>query len=101
MSPAGDYVYIGCYNSNSIAVIETDNNTVTATVTGIPSADGIAFTRDGVFALVGSRWNSQITIVDTTSYAITRTISTPGAPRSIVVHPYLDRAYATCKVSAQ
>ena len=97
MSPDGDYVYVGCFFSDNVAVIETAGNTVVTTVEDISDADGIAFTRDGAYALVGSRWSSEIAVVDTTSYVVTRTISTPGAPRSIAAHPYLDRAYATCK----
>jgi len=97
MSPDGDYVYVGCYRSDNVAVIRTADNTVVTTVEDISEADGIAFTRDGAYALVGSRWSREIAVVDTTSYVVTGTISTPGAPRSIAAHPYLDRAYATCK----
>ena len=96
MSPAGDYVYVGCFNSGSVAVIETAGNTVVTTVMGIPSADGIAFTRDGAYALVGSRWSSQIAVVDTATYNITRFIPTLDEARSVAAHPYLDTAYATC-----
>jgi uncharacterized repeat protein (TIGR01451 family) len=96
MSPAGDYVYVGCYNSDSVAIIETANNTVLTTVVGIPDADGIAFTRDGAHALVGSRWSSQIAVVDTTIHTITSYIPTPSYIRSVAAHPYLDVAYATC-----
>ena len=96
MSPDGDYVYVGCYRSDNVAVIKTADNTVVTTVEDISDADGVAFTRDGAYALVGSRWFSEIAVVDTTSYVVTGTIPTPGAPRSIAAHPYLDRAYATC-----
>ncbi|MCK4899507.1 MAG: hypothetical protein KAS38_12055, partial [Anaerolineales bacterium] len=94
MSPDGAYVYVGCYNSGNVAIIETTGNTVVTTVGGIPSADGIAFTRDGAYALVGSRFNNQIAVVDTASYFMTY-IPTPDRARSVAVHPYLDRAYAT------
>ena len=97
MSPDGDYVYVGCRDSGNVAVIETAGSTVVTTVGGIPSADGIAFTRDGVYALVGSMRNNQIAVVDTTAYVVTRTIPTPNVPRSVAVHPHLDRAYATCR----
>jgi YVTN family beta-propeller protein len=95
MSPDGNFVYVGCYNSGNVAVIETAGNSVATVVAGIPNADGVAFTRDGAYALVGSRWSAQIAVIDTATYFISF-ISTPDAPRSIIAHPYLDRAYATC-----
>jgi YVTN family beta-propeller protein len=95
MSPDGEYVYVGCKNSGNVAVIETAGNTVVTTVGGIPNADGIAFTRDGAYALVGSRRSHQIVIIDTSTSFISF-IYTPDEPRSVVAHPYLDRAYATC-----
>ncbi len=95
VSPYDGSVYVGCYNTDNVVVIETAGNTVVATMGGIDDADDIAFTRDGAYALVGSRWSSQIAVVDTTAYTIIRYIPTPGYARSIAVHPDLDVAYAT------
>ncbi|MEJ2207490.1 MAG: hypothetical protein P8129_00460 [Anaerolineae bacterium] len=95
MSPDGAFVYVSCYNSGTVALIETAGNTVATTIAGIPYADGIAFTHDGAYALVGSRHNYQIVVVDMATHFISY-LPTPDEPRSIVAHPYLDRAYATC-----
>jgi YVTN family beta-propeller protein len=95
MTPDGDYVYVSCYYSSSVVVIETATNEVVAHITDIYNADGIAFTRDGAFALVGSRFNTQIMIVDTATYTVVNTITTPGSPRSLAAHSYLNVIYAT------
>jgi YVTN family beta-propeller protein len=95
MSPDGAYVYVGCYNSGSVAVIETTGNIVVANVSGIPNADDVAFTRDGAYALVGSRWNDQVAIIDTAAYTVTNYINTPDYARSVAAHPFLEVAYVT------
>jgi YVTN family beta-propeller protein len=95
MTPDGNQVWIGCDYSGSVVVINTVSNTVVHTVSGIPYADGITFTRDGAYALVGSRSYAQIVVVDTSTYFLTF-VPVPGYVRSLVTHPYLDRAYATC-----
>jgi DNA-binding beta-propeller fold protein YncE len=94
ISPAGDFVYVSCFDSENVAVIETAGNTIVTTVgvTNVPY--GIAFTRDGAYALVGSLNDRQIAVIDTATYALSF-IRTPDEPVNIVAHPYLDRAYAT------
>jgi YVTN family beta-propeller protein len=94
ITPDGNQAYVSCYNSGNVVVIDTGDNSIVTTVGGIPSADGSAFTRNSEYALVGSRWNSQVTVIHTKSYATTA-IPTSGSPRSIAVHPYLNRAYVT------
>ncbi len=91
--PAGHQVFVSCNNSASVAVLDTNSNTVVATVGGIPYANGVAFTRNDEFALIGSSQNNQIAVVNTKDYTV-RTIATPGVPLSIIAHPYLDVAYA-------
>ncbi len=97
MSPDRDYVYVGCFDSSNIAVIETVSNTVFTTIPGIPNADDIAFVRNGAYALVGNRWSwsHHIAVVDTQLYSVTRYINTPAEAHSVAAHPFLDRAYAT------
>lgn len=97
MSPDRDYVYVGCFDSSSLAVIETVNHTVVAMVIGTPNADDIAFVRNGAYALVGNRWSwsHHIAVVDTHIYSITQYISTDAEAHSVAPHPFLDRAYAT------
>lgn len=94
ISPDGREVYVSCNQSDSVAVISANSNSVVATVSGIPGADGIAFTRNSEYALVGSRWDNRVSVIHTKSLAVT-TIPTPAAVSSIAAHPYLNRAYVT------
>ena len=96
LSPDGNALYVSCYSSGSVAVIDTATSSVVAHITGIPSADDIAFTLDGAYALVGSRWEAQVMVVDTGSQTIVNIISMPGNARSLAAHPYLPIIYATC-----
>lgn len=94
ISPAGDQVYVSCFSSSSVVVIDTSDNSIMTSVSGIPSADGSAFTRNGEYVLVGSRWSQQVSVIHTKNYAVT-TIPASGSTRSIAVHPFLNRAYVT------
>jgi YVTN family beta-propeller protein len=96
MSPDGDRVYVACRDSGNVVIIDTADNTIVTTVGGIYGADGIAFTRDGAYALVGSRWSNYVAVVDPTFlYSATTYIETPSNARSVAAHPYLDVVYAT------
>ena len=95
VTPNGGEVYVSCYNSDAVVVLDAATNVVAAVVSGISRPDGIAFTRDGAFAIVGSRSYYQVTLINTKTYAVT-TLSTPGVTRSIAVHPYRNLAYVTC-----
>lgn len=96
LTPDASQLYVSCRASGNVAVLDTSTNQVSRMVSNVDGPDGIAFTRDGAFALVGSRWSSQITVIDTADYTL-RTVSTPAEPRSVAVHPFMDRAYATCR----
>jgi YVTN family beta-propeller protein len=100
MSPDGSSVYVGCFNSGNVVVIDTASNTVVTTINSIPSADDIAFTPDGSYAFVGSRSVNQIKVIDTTTLTVISTISTPGETRSLAAHPTLDVIYATSGTGA-
>ena len=84
MTPDGSAVFVSCFNSGNVVVIDTETNVVAHVIGAIPSADGIAFTRDGQYAVVGSRHENQLKIVDISSYAVINTIYTPGSTRSVV-----------------
>jgi YVTN family beta-propeller protein len=93
--PDGETVWVSCRNSSNLVVIDRDDNTIVTTVGGyLSSPEGISFTHDGAYALVGSSEIPRITVVDTTHY-FQAPIDTPGLPASIAVHPHLPLAYAT------
>lgn len=52
--PEHDEVWIDNSGNNTVSVINTNSNTVTATYTGFPGANGLAFSPDGNLAYVGT-----------------------------------------------
>jgi len=94
VSPDGGQVYVGCYDSDNVAVIDTVSNTVVDVISGVASPNGIAFTREGDYALVGSRWDNQIIVVDTETRAAVWAIPAPANVQSIAAHPHRNLAYA-------
>lgn len=92
ITPDGAQVYVSCYGSDSVAVVDASNHTVNAHLTGIDSPRSLAFTRDGNYALVADSSPYQITAINTQTYAFSH-IALPWLATEIVVHPYLDRAY--------
>ncbi|MFO7539227.1 MAG: hypothetical protein R6X32_14390 [Chloroflexota bacterium] len=97
MSPDTAYVYVSCYNSSTsnVVVIDTGDNTVLTHISGIPDAADITFVQGGIYAMVGSRWYNQVKVIETATHTIVDTISTPGATRSLAVHPFADVVYVT------
>ncbi|MCA9979305.1 MAG: carboxypeptidase regulatory-like domain-containing protein, partial [Anaerolineales bacterium] len=95
LDPLGEQLYVACKDGDSVVVVETATNTVVSEIEGIEDASGIAFTRDGAWALVGSRDQNQIVVVDTAVMTVTETIYTPGYTRNLVPHPYFDQIFAT------
>ncbi len=94
ITPDGTKVYVGCYSSNNVLVINSNTFTILQVIGSLPQADDIAFRRDGQYAFIGSRSTSQVTVVDTTSY-FQLPVQTNGNTRSLAAHPFLDLIYIT------
>ena len=54
MTPDGAFVYVAGFNSNTVSVIDTATNTVTATVPVGGRPSGVAVTPDGAFVYVAN-----------------------------------------------
>ncbi|GAF75192.1 unnamed protein product, partial [marine sediment metagenome] len=59
--------------------------------------DGISFTYDGGYALVGSESTPQIAVIDTSTHALVDTIMVSSPPTSIATSPIGTYAYATTR----
>ena len=93
ISPIGDFAVIACYDSGGVAVIDTTTQSVSYVVSGINLAADVAFTHDGQYALVGSQYAPQLTVVNLKTAAVNVFTLPTVDTRSIAVHPYLDRAF--------
>lgn len=94
ITPAGDQVYVACYASDTVVIIDTATHTIVAAISGIGRPFDIAFTPEGDYALVGSANANQIAVINTQTHALSA-ITTPWPTRNIDVHPYLKRAYVS------
>ncbi|MCP4359068.1 MAG: hypothetical protein GY796_13720 [Chloroflexi bacterium] len=97
MSPDAAHVYVSCFHSSSVIVIDTASNTVVTNIPSVSSADDITFVQGGSYALVGSRHSPQITIIDTAVMSVTGIINTPANTRSLSGNPYTNQAYVTAQ----
>jgi YVTN family beta-propeller protein len=71
--------YVANNNSNSVSVIDTVSNKVTATIPVGPGPAGIAFSPDGATAYVTNR-NGTISVIDTATNSVTTTITLTPSP---------------------
>jgi YVTN family beta-propeller protein len=87
----GPYAYIANYGDGRVSVIDTQTNTVTATIDVGGNPYGIAVTPDGSKVYVGKSYDS-VAVIDTTTNTVTATIPI-NAPWGIAVSPDGSRVY--------
>lgn len=73
-SPDGAKVYVANYYGSTVSVIETVNNTVTATVNVGNNPNGIAFSPDRKKVYVTNLGNLNMSIIDTATTTVIDTI---------------------------
>ena len=95
LSPKGHLAYVGNYLGNSISVIDTTTNTLSATFTSSgASPDGIAITPDGTQLYVPNDVASgTVTILNASTGAVEKTITVGKNPRYVSISPNGKLAY--------
>jgi len=97
-----DEAYIPNFGSNSISVIDTSTNTVTATIatgpspngiTVTPDGTGIVFTNRGPLELVGVPSTGSIAVLDRATNIVTTTIADDSGPSGVAITPDGKKAY--------
>ena len=79
--------------SNSVSIIDTATNTVTATVPFSAAPGAVAFTPDGAFAWVSFPSLGTISVLDARTRAVVATISGFDGPSEMVFTPSGTKAY--------
>ena len=68
--------YITNFNANTVSVIDTTSNTVTATIPGFTSPFGVAVSPDGSTVYVANFIDETVSVIATATNTVTATI--PG-----------------------
>lgn len=84
---AAPFAYITNQNEDSVSVVDTALNTVTATITVGNNPFGVAVTPNGDFVYVTNSDSGTVSVVDTATNLVTATIMVGANPRGVAVTP--------------
>jgi YVTN family beta-propeller protein len=79
-----------------VAVIDTDTNTVTATIPVGDNPDGVAVTPDGRKVFVTNIDSNNVSVIDAASDTVTATIPVGINPLGVAVNPDDSKVYVAC-----
>jgi YVTN family beta-propeller protein len=95
--PDGAFAYVANRLGDSISVINTATNAVTATI-NLPSGAGpgfLAITPDGTRAFVANQFNNTVSVVDLNTRTVVATITGLSSPQGVAITRDGTRAYVT------
>jgi len=93
IAPDGATVYESNTNSNSVSVISTSTNTVTATIPVGVHPGPMAITPDGSKVYVINYDSNFVSVISTANNTVTASVSVGQKPRSVVITPDGTKAY--------
>ncbi len=76
----GPQAYITNFSDNTVSVIDTASNTVTATVPVGAGPRGVAVNPAGTFAYVANRFSNNVSVIDTASNTVVATVPVGRLP---------------------
>jgi YVTN family beta-propeller protein len=89
------FVYITYPSNNSVSVINTSTNTVSATVPVGLGPIGVAFNPDGTKAYVTNGGSNNVSVIDTATNSVTASVPVGEAPFGVAVNPDGTKVYIT------
>jgi YVTN family beta-propeller protein/beta propeller repeat protein len=90
---AGTYAYITNSGDNTVSVIDTATNTVTATVNVGSNPLGVAINPAGTNVYVANDYDNTVSVIDTATNTVTDTVNVGAAPYGIAVSPDGSKVY--------
>lgn len=90
---AAPYAYIANDYSNSVSVVDTTTDAVTASISVGNSPFGVACLPNGTKVYVTNLDSNTVSVIDTATNKVTDTITVGNQPRGIVVSPDGTKAY--------
>ena len=85
--PDGSKVFVANSSDNTVSVINTSTNLVTATIAVDSLPDGLAPSPDGTKIYVSNRFANTVSVINTTTNSVSTTISVGTQPVGICVTP--------------
>ncbi len=86
-SPDGAWAYVANETGNTVSVVDTGSQTVTATVPVGSTPYALAISPDGGLLYVADYGSSAVSVIDTTTDLVTATIATGANPGGLAVSP--------------
>jgi len=95
--PDGSRVYVANYRDNTVSVIDTVTNTLTATVPVAYNrgALGVALNPGGTRLYVTNSLSNTVSVIDTATDTVMATVPVGSGPLFVAVHPAGTRVYVT------
>lgn len=84
---AEPFAYVANFNSQNVSVIDTETNTVVATVPVGVNPTVITFTPDIAFAYVTIQGHSAVSVIDTSTNAVVGSVPVGASPEDIAITP--------------
>jgi YVTN family beta-propeller protein len=84
---AQPYAYVSNLSGNNVSVVNTANNTITATIAVGASPSGLAVTPDGGSVYVTNRGSNTVSVISTASNSIINSIGVGISPIQLAITP--------------
>jgi YVTN family beta-propeller protein len=94
-------LYVADGGSNSVSVLDTRTNRVTATIHVGTSPVSVAVTRDGTTAYVANEGSASLSVISTRTDRVVRALPAGQYPVAVAVAPGGDSAYVANEVNAR
>ena len=92
-SNAGTFAYVPNAGSNNVSVIDTSNNTVTATVGVGILPQGVSVSPDGTKVYVANTIGGTVSVIRTSDNTVTATVGVGHLPKGVSVSPDGTKVY--------
>ncbi|MEI6752953.1 MAG: FISUMP domain-containing protein [Paludibacter sp.] len=94
------YAYVSNQGNNTVSVINTSTNTVTATVNVGNTPSGVSISPDGKKVYVSNGGSNTVSVINTATNTVTSTIAVGSSPYGICVSPDGSKVYVANEVSS-
>ncbi|MHB8101362.1 MAG: PKD domain-containing protein [Methanosarcina sp.] len=91
----GPYAYITNEYENTVSVIDTATNTVTATIPVGSNPIGVAVSPDGTKVYAANYYGKTVSVIDTATNTVIATVNVGSSPNGIAVSPDGTKVYVT------